>query len=207
MSKRSEQRERTRSRIVAAAAQAFSELGFHGASTREIAQRADANQGLITYHFRSKEDLWRAAANEIFEQLRMRLFARLAELASEDPRERLRESIREYVRFAAAHPELFQLMVEEGKRGEERMRWLVETHLRPIYERAFGDRDGLFRQVFAPELLPHVYYTLAGAGSLIFALEPECRQLTGLDPTSQSAIETHATFVANLLVPERTRAS
>src|SRR5512134_1396005 len=134
MTSRARQRNATRERIVEAAADAFAERGFHGASTREIAKRAGTNQGLITYHFRSKDELWRAAADRIFGLLRKRLGERLAALGADDARERTREAVREYVRFAAAHPELFRLMVEEGKSAEDRMQWLVDTHLRPIYE-------------------------------------------------------------------------
>jgi len=199
-SRRSEQRTATRERIVEAAAGAFAERGFRGASTRDIARRAGANQGLITYHFRTKDELWRAAAGRLFGMLRTRLGERLAAPESEDPRERVREGIREYVRFAAAHPELFRLMVAEGKSTEGRMQWLVDTHLRPLYEGfvGFGETlgDGL-----APSRLPHAYYVLAGAASLIFAVAPECRRLTGLDPGTKRAVETHADFVARMLVP------
>ncbi len=201
MKSRAQQRVDTRGRIVAAAAEAFSELGFKAASTREIAKRADTNQGLITYHFRSKDELWRAAADQIFEQLRTSLGERLASLEFEDPRERAREGIREYVRFAAAHPELFRLMVEEGKHGDERMQWLVDTHLKPLYEKDFLGVSGLFGSVCDESRLPHFYYALAGAGSLIFAVAPECRRLTGLDPETRRAVEAHAEFVAQFLVP------
>jgi TetR/AcrR family transcriptional regulator len=200
MTSRARQRAETRERIVEAAVEAFAERGFRGASTREIAQRAGTNQGLITYHFRSKEELWRAAADRIFGMLRTRLEERLAALASDDPRERAREAIREYVRFAAAHPELFRLMVEEGKSGADRMQWLVDTHLKARYE-AFVHFAGPFGAGLDPALQPHVYYALIGAASLIFAVAPECRRLTGLDPGTPRAVETHADFVARLLVP------
>jgi hypothetical protein len=36
---------------------------------------------------------------------------------------------------------------------------------------------------------------------VLFAVAPECRRLTGLDPSSPDAIETHADFVARWLVP------
>jgi len=200
MTSRAQQRAATRERIVTAAVEAFAEQGFRGASTRGIAERAGTNQGLITYHFRSKDELWRAAADRIFGLLQKSLGERLVSLAVEDPRERSREAIRAYVRFAAAHPELFRLMVDEGKNSDERMRWLVDTHLKPSYERFLRGGGGRLGGI-DEALLPHAYYVMAGAGSLIFAVAPECRRLTGLDPEADEAVETHAEFVARLLVP------
>lgn len=197
---RSAQREATRERIVEAALEAFAEHGFRGASTRDIAERARTNQGLITYHFSSKDALWRAAADRIFGMLAKRMTEQLNALASEDPRARAREAIRSYVRFAAGHPELFRIMVDEGKNSEPRMRWLVDTHLKPAYERFLRPR-GVRITGFDDANLPHAYYVMAGAGSLIFAVAPECRRLTGLDPETDAAIEAHAEFVARLLVP------
>ena len=200
MTNRAEQREATRERIVDAALAAFAERGFRGASTRDIARRAGTNQGLITYHFKSKDALWRAAADRVFGLLQKSLGEHLDSLELSDPRERARETIRAYVRFVAAHPELFRLMVDEGKNSDARMKWLVDTHLRPALERFVqpGDERLIGRD---EALLPHVYYVMAGAGSLIFAVAPECRRLTGLDPQTDEAIETHADFVARLLVP------
>jgi AcrR family transcriptional regulator len=197
---RADQRDATRERIVEAALEAFAAKGFRGASTREIARRARTNQGLITYHFRSKEELWRAAADRIFGLLAARMTEQLGARPSEDPRERAREAIRIYVRFAAEHPELFRLMVDEGKNSERRMRWLVDTHLKPRYEQ-FSTPRGIGGTAFDDASMAHAYYVMAGAGSLIFAVAPECRRLTGLDPGTEQAVEAHAEFVARLLVP------
>ena len=201
MTRRAEQRAETRQRIVDAAAEAFAELGFRAASTREIAKRAGTNQGLITYHFRNKDELWRAAAGQIFEQLRSRLEERLAALEDAEPRERARESVRTFVRFAAEHPELFQIMVEEGKQGGERMEWIVDTYLREVYDNRFFPGGQNLGEDFDERLVPHLYYTLAGAASVIFAIAPECERLTGMDPTTNEAVERHAEFLANTLVP------
>lgn len=196
---RERQREATRERIIEAAVDAFAEMGYLGASTREIARRADVNQGLITYHFQTKEDLWRAAADSIFEQLGDQLDQSVSALELDDPRERARETARQYVRFAAAYPEFFRIMVNEGKVADHRMEWLVDTHLRPRFEvvaAAMREVAGL-----GEELLPHAFYALAGAASLIFAVAPECTRLTGLDPRRAEAVEAHADYVAQLLVP------
>lgn len=63
----------TRDRLIAAALDAFGRYGFEGASTREIARRADANLAAIVYHFGSKEALHLAVAEYVVEELRRRL--------------------------------------------------------------------------------------------------------------------------------------
>jgi AcrR family transcriptional regulator len=46
-----------KAQILDAAAQVFSEKGFHGATTKEIADVADVSEGTIYNYFASKEDL------------------------------------------------------------------------------------------------------------------------------------------------------
>jgi TetR/AcrR family transcriptional regulator, regulator of cefoperazone and chloramphenicol sensitivity len=50
----------TRNKIMKAAAHIFAEDGYAGASIRKIVARADVNQAAISYHFGSKEGLYRA---------------------------------------------------------------------------------------------------------------------------------------------------
>jgi hypothetical protein len=141
-----------------------------------------------------------AGADRLFGKLRGRLLEGIVGFASSDPKEIAREAIRQYLRFAAEHPDLFRFMVDESKHADERMQWLVDTHLRPLYDgfQRFGES---LRPVLDPASLPHAYYVLAGASSLIFAAAPECRRLTGLDPETTDAFETHAEVMARLLVP------
>src|SRR5437016_2253342 len=134
MSIQTEKREVTRGRIIAAAVKIFSEKGFGGARTREIATRAGVNLGLITYYFGNKSGLWKAAAEQIGDRLQAALDGPVADVDATDPRELVREMIRRYVRSVAAHPEFFRLMVEEGKQSNARMRWLVDTYAKPRYE-------------------------------------------------------------------------
>lgn len=186
-------------RIIAAALEAFAEKGFEAASTRDIAQRAGTDQGLLTYHFPNKERLWRAAADRLFAGLAERLDARLAPLAQAEPRERIRGAIREYVYWVAEHPEFFRFLVDEGNLSNARTRWLVDTHLKPRFE--FIKQAGLARAAGIDEAsIPHAFFALSGAAGLIFAVASNCRRLTGLDPRSRDAIEAHADFVADLIV-------
>ncbi len=192
--------EATRERIISAAIAAFAEKGFEAASTRDIAERAGEDQGLLTYHFPSKDKLWRAAADRLFGDQAKLFEPLITSLEFDDPKDRARAAIREYVRFAAAHPETFRFMVDEGNQSNARMRWLVDTHLKPRFE--FMKTHGVVGATGMDEsLAPHAFYALAGAGSLIFAVAPKCRRLSGLDPRKREAIEAHADFIANLMVP------
>lgn len=199
MVRRVEQKEETQDRILAAAIDAFADAGFLGASTRDIAARAGVNQGLITYHFRSKEDLWKAAAERLFHKLRIQLAASSTRTDA-DPRDEARRLIREYVRFVAEHPQLLRFMMEEGRQDSARTTWLVEHQLRPFYD-AFSRIASPLLGSDDPTALAHVFYAMAGAASLLFSVPNEARLLTGSNATTKAAIERHAELVARLIVP------
>jgi TetR/AcrR family transcriptional regulator len=197
---RVEQRELTRTRIVDAAVEAFAEHGFTAASTRDIAARAQVTQGLVSYHFPAKDELWRAAADRIFGQLGGEL-----PVAPDEPSPRsiagARDAIAAYVRYAAEHPELFHFMIDAGRHPDDRMHWLVETHLAPWFETVARFAQTVFPDP-GPEMAPHVYYALAGAASLIFTVAPECKALTGVDALASDEIDRHVDLVVRLFTGE-----
>ncbi len=194
----------TRERMLDAALSAFSELGYDGASTREIAARAGVNQGLIPYYFGSKEALWREAVNRAFAEIRAGLAAALesAEASGSFDRDSVEQMIRGLVRFAATNLEFHRLMTDEGKRDGPRMHWIVDHHVRPLYEtietlagRA-GEASPLAIRV-DPLLL---HYLLVGATTHLFHQAPECRRLTGRDPADPEIIEAHADALVALFL-------
>jgi AcrR family transcriptional regulator len=62
---RPERSAETRAALIRGAVQALGEVGFAGASAREIAKRASCNQGLVFYHFGSVTDLLLAALDDV----------------------------------------------------------------------------------------------------------------------------------------------
>lgn len=54
----------TRRRLLAATVEVIAERGWGGVSTREVALRADANPGVVHYHFDSIDDLRRQAVTD-----------------------------------------------------------------------------------------------------------------------------------------------
>ena len=190
----------TRDRIVTAATDLFSERSFEGATTREIASRAGVTQPLLNYHFRSKEELWRAAVDALFERLNRTLDERATGLRGVDDVTTAKLLVREFVTFSARNPELHRIITQESKADGPRMDYLVDRHVRPIYERTTALFAALARTGAVPPIPPtHLYYILTGAGPTMFVLAPECRRLSSLDPTADDVVEAHADAVCLLL--------
>jgi len=190
-----------RERILRAALEAFAESGFDGATTREIARRAGVNPGLIKYYFDGKLKLWRAAVDRAFAALREALAEGVDDSVFEEPA-RTRALLRRYVRFVARQPEFVRLMHDEGKRRGPRMRWLVDRHVRPLYESTTAVlRKAQERGMLPPHIAPlHFFYILAGSVGILFHQAEECRRLTGVDPADDAVIEAHADAVVQLLL-------
>ena len=191
-----------RARILEAALEAFSLHGYDGARTREIAARAGVPLGLLQYHFGGKPKLWQAAVDRAFGELRAGLDAVLSAPEPADLRERLRLLVRGHAQFAARHPEFVRLMHEEGKRRGPRMRWMVDRHVKPVFDELLplverAQQAGLLPRGIAPV---HFVYILAGAVGVFFHQAEECKRLSGVDPADPAAAQAHARAVEFLLL-------
>jgi AcrR family transcriptional regulator len=186
----------------------FGAKGFDGASTRSIAERADAHQPQINYHFASKEALWDAAVDHLFGLL-AGSFADLPPLDAEDPAELGRvvaEMLRRFVRFAAEHPELNRIMVHEATEDSDRLHRMIERHVRPWYDATSTAWARLRDAGIAAPIEPaNVYWVVVGAASIPFVNAPEVRILAGREPTDATWVETHADGVVATLLPGLTR--
>jgi TetR/AcrR family transcriptional regulator len=184
----------------------FGAKGFDGASTRAIASRVQAHQPQISYHFESKTALWTAAVDHLFGLLRQAIYGVLPpELDGVEVPElaaAFAQGIGGFVRFAAEHPELNQIMMHEGTTPSERLTWLTETHIKPFFT---GIRAAwqMLRDagVAAPIDSDIVYYVLIGAAALPYVNAAEVGLLTGRDPKSPSWIDAHADGLVSTLLP------
>jgi len=184
----------------------FGAKGFDGASTRAIATRVHAHQPQINYHFESKTALWTAAVNYLFgllgDALGGVLPVKLTEVDAPQLAAAFADAIRRLVQFAAAHPELNQIMVHEGTAASDRLTWMTETHVKPVFDAIRPAwqilRDAGFAAPVDNEIL---YYVLLGAASLPYVNAPEVRLLTGRDPSSPDWIRAHADGLVAVLLP------
>jgi TetR/AcrR family transcriptional regulator len=184
----------------------FGAKGFDGASTRAIAARVQAHQPQINYHFESKAALWKAAVDHLFGLLG----AAFDGAIPTDPTvidapalaTGFADGIGRFVRFAAKHPELNQIMVHEGTAASDRLTWMTQTHVKPFFD---GIRPAwqILRDagIAAPIDSEILYYVLVGAASLPYVNAPEFRLLTGRDPKDPNWIDVHANGLVAILLP------
>jgi AcrR family transcriptional regulator len=118
--------ERTRERILDAAAACFRERGFAGTRLSDIAERAQLQTPSLYYHFPSKEEL----IEEVLALGVTRTFAHVQEqvaVAGDDPLERLAAAIRAHLtmvvetgNYSAANLRLYGQMPEDIRRRLQR---------------------------------------------------------------------------------------
>ncbi|MEV4352446.1 TetR family transcriptional regulator [Actinoplanes sp. NPDC049596] len=157
--------ERTRQKILDAAAQEFAAHGFAGARIRAIAERAGVNQQLLSYYFDGKEGLFRAM-NEQWGR-------RQAEIS--EPGTPLPEQLRRYVRENLDNPEGVRMLAWSGLQyaggrdgddpGREARTAMLENGVRQIAERLGDDNPDvdpncllimLMAAAMAPTTMPQV---------------------------------------------------
>ncbi|MCB1262788.1 MAG: TetR/AcrR family transcriptional regulator [Acidimicrobiales bacterium] len=190
----------TPSKLLDAALVEFAAHGYDAASTRAIAARAGVHQPQINYHFSSKAALWRAAVDHLFAQLAADIAP--AVTAAGDDRARFAAAVRAFVHFAAAHPELNRIMVHESTVESDRLRWLVDTHVRAAFAFVTSMWHTLRTDPATPPIDETVlYYLLVGGASLLYVNAAEARLLRpDLDPTDPSLIDAHADALVALLL-------
>jgi TetR/AcrR family transcriptional regulator len=189
-----------RARILAAGLEVFSDEGFVGTTTREIATRAGVNLGLIKYYFGSKDALWRAVVDGVFGALA----AEVGDVGAEggDEPEAIERLVRSAVRFIGHNPAFVRLMNDECKRNSARMRWLVDHHGQPLYDQVVARLRRIKRKGLAPNIPDvHFYYMFIGAAGMMFSQAPECARFTGRDPTAdERMIGIHADMMVKLFL-------
>lgn len=192
----------TQQKLLDAAIEAFSENGFKGTSTRDIAERAGVHHPLITYHFKNKDQLWRAAADKVFRDFRRSLGASLEDHREESPKKRMASLIRAYVRYAKSQPALHKVMVQEASYPNPRLDWLIETHLQPFFDATFELLEELQAIGVAAPGNPRLLFNMIrlSTGGLL-ALGNELTKSSGIDVDKDETLDEIADMVVAVFLP------
>ena len=192
----------TQRKLLDAAIEAFSENGFKGTSTRDIAERAGVHHPLITYHFKNKDQLWRAAADHIFVAFTHSLAKTLQEQEGLTPKERMSEMIYAYVRYAKSQPALHKVMVQEANYPNARLDWLIDTHLKPFFQATIGMLVELQALGVAPKGNPALLFNMIrlSSGGLL-ALGNELKVSSQIDVTEAETLDEIAEMIIRVFLP------
>jgi len=192
----------TQQKLLDAAIEAFSENGFKGTSTRDIADRAGVHHPLITYHFKNKDSLWHAATNGIFREFNIALVKAIAEVPEIDPKARAAAFIRTYVRYAHKQPALHKIILQEANYPSARLDWLIENHLRPLFTEVVQQLKELQELGIAPPGDPALLFNMirVSAGALL-ALALEIKGTSNIDFDSPAALDELADMIIRIFLP------
>ena len=192
----------TQQKLLEAAIEAFSENGFKGTSTRDIAERAGVHHPLITYHFKNKDQLWRAAVDRVFKDFRRSLAASLEDHSDEHPKERFASLIRAYVYYAKSQPALHKVMVQESSYPNERLTYLIDSHLKPFFDVTFKLLGELQELGVAPRGNPKLLFNMIRmcSGGLL-ALGNELKDSSEIDVSDDETLDEIASMIITLFLP------
>lgn len=157
--------------ILAAARTEFAARGLTGARVNAIAQRAGVNKQLIYYYFGSKDDLYRAALEAVYAEIRtLERGLALDGLPAEQAMAALVGFSFDYL---SQHPDFIGLLNHENARGAHHVRsssTIRETSSPLIELIASALRRGVRSKVFRRGIDPvELYISVAGMSYFYFS--------------------------------------
>jgi AcrR family transcriptional regulator len=190
----------TRAAILDAAITEFSQRGFEGASIRAIADRLDLQHPLITYHYRSKDILWRAAAEHAFAQIRNEWDISAPEDSELSPLERLRQEYTTLFRYTVAFPEFHRFMRQETLTDNPRLKWVAETVLAPLLGRLLPQIIAAQKQGLLPAVDPSLFhYMMVSLTATLSEFGPEMQVTSRVSSENPKVIEAYWRLVDEMV--------
>jgi TetR/AcrR family transcriptional regulator len=190
----------TRASILNAAIAEFAERGFEGASIRAIADRLGLQHPLITYHYRSKDNLWRAAAEHAFAQIRTEWDISAREESGLSPLARLRQEYTTLFRFTVAFPEFHRFMRQETLTNNPRLKWVGEAVLAPLLGRLLPQIIEAQKQGLLPAVDPILFhYMMVSLTAALSAFGPEMQVTSGLSSEDPKVVEAYWRLVDKMV--------
>lgn len=183
-----------------AAIRIFGSYGFEGTSLRAIAVEAGLAFQLITYHFGSKEELWTAALNHLFDDRVKRARGRKFDPKG-DLHAQLRDWIRETLSYAVEEPMLRRIFTQEYFENSDR----YQRILKPKIEEFMAASGTVFQQLtelgivsrFSWREVQLVLRSVIAANTI---MPYEIQLTTGLPVSDPKCIDLQTELMFNLLV-------
>jgi AcrR family transcriptional regulator len=149
-----------RSQILRIAIQLFSQSGFSGTTTKEIARQAGVSEAMVFRHFATKSELYNAILDfKACESGNVHPLELIAEaMAAEDDDRVFYEMILNALNKHERDPEFMRLLFHSALEGHELAEIFIERNIVPIYEFmsayiARRQKTGAIRQDIKPKVI------------------------------------------------------
>jgi hypothetical protein len=110
--------------------------------------------------------------------------------------------IRAYVYYAKDHPALHKVIVQEASYPNPRLDWLIETHLRPLFDKTAVLLEELQRAGVAVQGNPMLLFNMIrlSSGGLL-AIANELKTSSGIDVESDETLDEITDMIVNVFLP------
>ena len=192
----------TRDRVLQVAQVLFAERGYRGTSLRDIAKRIGIKAPSLLHHFPSKQQLYLAVLDKMFESLEDA--ANAIAWGRESRQERMRQAVADAIDFIASHPDFVRIMWKEMADESGVGRQVLKRRLPPLFSTAVnfifrGQREG----EFLPEVDPlHFMWSLNSITIGYFTTAAMIRRLWSMNLLEPAMIERRKREVIDMV--ERT---
>ena len=194
----------TRLTILEAALSEFAGKGFEAASLRVIAERTGLQHPLITYHYRTKEILWKAVAEHVFDQIRERWDSQVPEGSALSSIEIVRREYRAFMDFTLEYPDMHHFMLRETQPGSTRLPWLAEKLLKPLLGRVLHHIEAAQKEGDLPPGDPVLlHYMLIGVTTVLSSLGADVKATSGRSPSDPAVVAEYWRLIETVVLNRR----
>jgi TetR/AcrR family transcriptional regulator len=192
----------TRDRVLQTAQALFAERGYRATSLRDIAKRIGIKAPSLLHHFPSKQQLYTAVLDRMFETIEER--ANAIAWGRESPQERMRQAVSDAIDFIASRPDFVRIMWKEMADESGVGRPVLKRRLPPLFSIALnfifrGQREGAFRPEVDPQ---HFMWSLNSITLGYFTTAAQVRRLWNVNLLEPTMIERRKREVIDMV--ERT---
>ena len=192
----------TRDRVLRVAQAQFAERGYRGTSLRDIAKRIGIKAPSLLHHFPSKQNLYLAVLDKMFESLEDA--ANAVAWGRESGQDRMRQAVADAIDFMASHGDFVRIMWMEMADESGVGRQVLKRRLPPLMSIAVnfifrGQREGEFRTEVDPL---HFMWSLNSITIGYFTTAAMVRRLWNMNLLHSTVIEQRKREVIDMV--ERT---
>ena len=107
-----------------------------------------------------------------------------------------------YVNYAKSQPALHKVMIQEASYPSERLEWLIDTHLKPLFDVTIGMIKKLQDSGVAPPGNPALLFSMIRlcSGGLL-ALGNELKRSSGIDIEDPETLDEISKMIVGIFLP------